>query len=87
MFAHLTDAADRTAVSLEGEQVKVLVASVEHPLPADNGLRLHLAHLLARLRQWHDVILVTPIRPGDDLAVSALQVVHSTNGSAPEPPP
>ncbi|HEU0130577.1 MAG TPA: glycosyltransferase family 4 protein [Mycobacteriales bacterium] len=52
--------------------MRVLVVAAEHPLPADNGLRLHLDHLLRALRERHDVSLVSLTRPGDDLAVAAL---------------
>lgn len=52
--------------------VRILVVSAEHPLPADNGLRLHLDHLLRELRTRHEVTLVSMTRPGDDLAAEAL---------------
>jgi glycosyltransferase involved in cell wall biosynthesis len=53
-------------------RVRILVVSAEHPLPADNGLRLHLDHLLRELRTRHEVTLVSMTRPGDDLAAEAL---------------
>jgi glycosyltransferase involved in cell wall biosynthesis len=52
--------------------MRVLVVAAEHPLPADNGLRLHLDHLLRGLRDRHDVTLVSLTRPGDDLDAGAL---------------
>jgi glycosyltransferase involved in cell wall biosynthesis len=52
--------------------MRVLVVAAEHPLPADNGLRLHLDHLLRELRTRHDVTLVSLTRPGDDFDADAL---------------
>ena len=56
--------------------MRLLVVCTSHPLPADDGLRLQLAHLLRGLAGRHEVTLVTVTAPGDDLAVGELCQEH-----------
>ena len=53
--------------------MKVLVVCDSHPLPASDGMRLHLAGLLPHLSRHHDVRLITLTRAGDEVDASALR--------------
>lgn len=58
--------------------MKILVVTDTHPLPSDDGMRLHLASLLPRLAQDHEVTLVSLVGPGDTTDRSALVALGVT---------
>lgn len=52
--------------------MRVLMVAAAHPLPADDGLRLHLRHVLETLRHRHDIALLSLALPADDTSDAAM---------------
>lgn len=55
--------------------MRIVVGATSHPLPASDGMRLHLYNVLRLLRRQHEVVLVSAPQPGDDISPAALDEV------------
>ena len=58
--------------------MKIVVGATAHPLPATDGMRLHVRHVLRHLRDRHDITLVSQPSPGDDTSPGGLDEICSS---------
>lgn len=58
--------------------MKIVVGATAHPLPATDGMKLHVRHVLRQLRDRHEITLVSIPKPGDDTSAEALDEICSS---------
>ncbi|MGY6501048.1 MAG: glycosyltransferase family 4 protein [Acidimicrobiales bacterium] len=64
--------------------MRILVGVTSHPLPPENGMQLHVFHLLKELSKRHEVILVSAPGHQDSASTDALADICSRHISVPE---